>query len=167
MPANSANDFDDEPYFFSSDTKKIFCSPLQRSYETAQLMLGENHFPIETVDALTEINYGEWEGLNKKDVDSTIYRRWLKNPMVFSPPMGETGLAVSARILPFIYTILLENDQNIVVMVGHEFINKIILNSVAGVSFWFYKDIFLQNPGCINIIDFLSIDKAVVHMING
>src|SRR5215208_6591277 len=47
-----------------------YSSPLSRTLETAQLVVGRRDLHIETRDALREISHGHWEGLTRREVEA-------------------------------------------------------------------------------------------------
>jgi len=52
--------------------KKIYCGPLLRHQQTAQIIQHYIHSPIEISEALNELAFGLWEGLT----ESQIKQRW-------------------------------------------------------------------------------------------
>lgn len=77
--------------------RRIICSPLARTQETASLVADQLGIVIETDDRLREIAYGEWEGLGVAHLASPEGRRWRTDP-TFAPPGGESLRAVSERV---------------------------------------------------------------------
>ena len=59
-------------YFREVPVKRIISSPLSRAVETAQGIATATGVPVERVGELTDINFGIWEGLSLKEVESAI-----------------------------------------------------------------------------------------------
>ncbi|GAC1428575.1 MAG: alpha-ribazole phosphatase [Thermoanaerobaculia bacterium] len=83
-----------------SNVDAIFSSPLQRALSTAAKIGEATALPVRIVDALREMNYGEWEGQSFLDIrkrDEPSYRRWIAEEE-FPCPGGESHSEVLARI---------------------------------------------------------------------
>lgn len=80
----------------------LVSSPLSRAVETATLVAG--HPPI-TQAALTEMNWGAWEGRHAKDLraDPACDHRDIEHwGWHYCPPDGETPAQVRARLRPWL-----------------------------------------------------------------
>ncbi len=80
----------------------LWSSPLKRAAETAELVAGR---PPRTAHALTEMNWGEWEGLHGTDLKadpSSGFRDIEDWGWHYRPPGGETPAEVWARIEPWL-----------------------------------------------------------------
>ncbi|MEY8801283.1 histidine phosphatase family protein [Leisingera sp. XS_AS12] len=80
----------------------LWSSPLKRAAETAELVAGR---PPRTAPALTEMNWGEWEGLHGTDLkaDSSSGFRDIEDwGWHYRPPGGETPAEVWDRIEPWL-----------------------------------------------------------------
>src|SRR5207237_4671484 len=61
----------------------IYCSPLQRTVETAQPLVTKCGLKLELRDGLKEINYGKWELKSHSEIKSeykTDYDKWIAEP---------------------------------------------------------------------------------------
>lgn len=76
-------------------------SPLQRAYQTTQLMLAGRDIPIFTDDRLKEISFGDWEGeciLDSKVISPGYRDTFFNDPLNCEiPPNGENFPMVIAR----------------------------------------------------------------------
>ena len=57
----------------------IICSPLKRAIQTAQMINKDRNIPIIYDDAVIERDFGEFEGINKKDFDFEGYWSYKQN----------------------------------------------------------------------------------------
>jgi 2,3-bisphosphoglycerate-dependent phosphoglycerate mutase len=102
-----------------------FTSELQRAVDTMTLILEEarqQQLPVTRNRALNERNYGELQGLNKKDVAEkygdhqvAIWRR----SFAIRPPGGESLADTAARVIPYYQTAiepLLKQGKDILVV---------------------------------------------------
>ncbi len=87
------------------DTASVWSSPLSRAAETALLVSGR---PPKTSEALTEMNWGEWEGQRGVDliqIPDSGYRHIEDWGWGFRPPGGESPADLWARIAPWLATL--------------------------------------------------------------
>lgn len=80
----------------------IWSSSLLRASETAELVSGR---VPQTSDALTEMNWGDWEGLRGVDLiadDNSGYRHIEDWGWDYRPPNGESPAEVWSRLLPWL-----------------------------------------------------------------
>lgn len=114
-----------------------FSSPLKRAYETAEIILGGRNIPIVQDERLTEIAFGEWEGLCcRKDnytIPSRSFSDFFKNPFVYQPPKGgETVAEVCERTKDFYEELIRkpEYQDKTILIASHGCAVRGILNSV-------------------------------------
>ena len=108
----------------------IVSSPLARAMETGRLVTGRD--PT-TVPALTEMDWGDWEGAKGADLSAARdsgFRHIEDWGWDYRPPGGESPLAVRARLLPWVET--LETDT---VAICHIGIMRVLLAHATGWQF--------------------------------
>lgn len=108
----------------------LWSSPLSRASETAQIVSGR---APQTAPALTEMFWGDWEGLHGLDLktDPNSGFRDIENwGWDYRPPAGETPAEVWARIEPWIASL-----QSDTVAVCHIGIMRMILARAYGWNF--------------------------------
>jgi broad specificity phosphatase PhoE len=113
----------------------IFSSPLQRAVETAAIVNGFHDLPVTLVPEFSEINLGEWEGLQYGKVRAQfpeIHQRWISDPD-FPIPGGESFSAVCARTKPGLERILQDSCKHILIT-GHASVNRAILGNMLQLS---------------------------------
>jgi alpha-ribazole phosphatase len=81
---------------------RVFSSPLLRAYGTAEEIMAANASgaPIEVMDDLREISFGEWEGLTYREIierHASDYEAWRENPFSSAPTGGESFESVRLR----------------------------------------------------------------------
>lgn len=107
------------------DYDRVYCSPLIRAFETAQLFM-KDRMPADQIikdERLTEISFGEWEGTDievaSKDPDHPLYQ-CLWHPENYVPTAGaESFQHLVDRAQDFIYNEILPLEyscQNILVV---------------------------------------------------
>ena len=108
----------------------LWSSPLARASETAQLVTGRS--PM-TSAALTEMNWGDWEGQHGKDLiadPDSGYRHIEDWGWTFRPPNGESPAEVRDRLIPW-----LSGLRGDTIAVCHIGIMRVILAQAWGWGF--------------------------------
>jgi broad specificity phosphatase PhoE len=112
------------------DTADLVASPLSRAVETAQLVVGR---APKTVTALTEMDWGQWEGQRGLDLKSTPdsgFRDIENWGWDYTPPGGESPDVVRARLIPWAETLVRDT-----VAVCHIGVMRILLAHAMGWNF--------------------------------
>ena len=134
----------------------VYCSPLSRAVETANILsVPHGLVPIHR-DGLREISHGHWEGLTRREVEERFageYEAWEADPFSFAPVDGESGVAVLARALPVIRDIVVAHGGENVLVVSHKATLRLILSSLLGFDARGYRDRLDQSPACLNVVD--------------
>lgn len=112
------------------ESADLVASPLQRAMETARLV-GQRQ--ICAIAALTEMNWGDWEGLHGVDLaqdPASGFRHIEEWGWDYRPPRGETPREVSDRLDPWLAE--LSRDT---VAVCHIGIMRVLLARASGWAF--------------------------------
>ncbi|HLO32033.1 MAG TPA: histidine phosphatase family protein [Anaerolineales bacterium] len=147
----------------------IYCSPLDRTMETAAILAEPHRLTPIPNDGLREISHGHWEGLSRKEVEERFhdeYTAWETDPFTFAPVDGESGISVLARALPVIRQIVGSHQENNVVVVSHKATIRLILSSLLGFDERGYRDRLDQAPACLNVLDFRDEVHARLMLFN-
>ncbi len=135
----------------------VYCSDMHRAVHTAEAVAGPHGLvPIQRKE-LREIDHGHWEGLVHKVVETQFaaeYQAWDADPLLASPPGGESGLSVLARSLPELRRIILDHPDQTVAVVSHKATNRLLLCSVMGIDPRLYRARVSQDTACLNVIEF-------------
>jgi broad specificity phosphatase PhoE len=111
-------------------TDFVWSSPLRRAAETAALI---PHAPIGELDALREIDMGEWTGLSWAQVEhswSELAGRKLADWFGVTPPGGESWPAFVLRVAGA-WDVIRRGSANAVV-VAHQGVNAALLYLISG-----------------------------------
>lgn len=112
------------------DTDALWSSPLVRATETAQLVAGRKPH---ITPALTEMNWGDWEGRQARDLrsDPTCDHRDIETwGWHYTPPNGESPADLRARLIPWAEQI--ERDA---VAVCHIGVMRVLMAHATGWNF--------------------------------
>ena len=85
-----------------TESERIYSSPAGRAQKTARaLARGLGRIPVNVDARLRELSFGQWEGLQPRDVrGESDYDIWVRDPFANAPPGGEAGAQVLSRLLP-------------------------------------------------------------------
>ena len=147
----------------------IYSSQMGRARETARIVAGKKHPQPIVKPELREIDHGRWEGLTRKEVETSFkdeYLSWEEDPFTFAPMNGESGLGVLARALPVIREILTLHQGKTVAVVSHKATLRLVLCSLLGIDARGYRDHLDQSPACLNVVDFKDVTRARLMLFN-
>ncbi len=147
----------------------IYCSPMQRTLETASIIARPHALTPIARPGLREIDHGHWEGLTRQDVESRFkdeYARWEEDPFSVAPSGGECGVDVMARALPVVRAILESHPGEQIVVASHKATIRLIISSLLGFDARGYRDRLDQAPACLNVLDFKDPVRARLMLFN-
>lgn len=133
----------------------VYASPLLRAQRTAQPIAEARGLAVVPFEGLLDIDYGDWGGLAHAQVATewpTLYELWRREPHRVQIPGGGSLAEVRRRVTAGLAEIVGRHQDEIVVMVGHQVVNKVMLCVVLGLensAFWRIR----QDTCCINRFD--------------
>ncbi len=147
----------------------VYASPMARTMETARILALPHGHSVSPRDGFREISHGHWEGRKRADVERLHpeeYARWERDPYSFAPKGGETGLAVTARALPELLTVVAAHPDGRVAVVSHKATIRLLLSSLLGFDPRSYRDRLDQSPASLNVLDFKDATRARLMLFN-
>ena len=80
--------------------RAIYCSPMCRAVQTAQPLAEALHLFVETDATMTQIDFGEWQGLSFDELQKREdWQAFKKDPSSVCCPGGERMPAVQQRVM--------------------------------------------------------------------
>ncbi len=149
------------------DVRAVSPSPLSRAIATARPGAEGHGLPVVPWEGLLDIDYGQWSGRPHREVAAdwpALYRLWRTAPEKVRIPGGERLEDVRERFDAGLAALLERHAGQIVVLVGHQAVNKVAVCSLLGLgvgAFWRIR----QDTGCINRFDYDG-ERATVLTIN-
>jgi broad specificity phosphatase PhoE len=136
---------------------------LNRTRQTAELVLGDRQLPLHTINALREIEVGSIGDLSDERIDAEFtygIERAAEPGATFLG--GERFAEFQDRVVAAFEAFLRRADWTTALVVGHGGTNAVILawitrGGLAGLS------AFEQDAGCVNIIDADVVDGEVIR----
>jgi phosphoserine phosphatase len=120
----------------------VYSSPLSRSFETAQYIAKFHNLPVEPLEAIIDIGYGDWEGLSNEKVRESypeLHKLWHEQPHKVRFPRGESLDEVRARAMTAVSRLMVKHKDQTMVLVAHRVPNKVICCALIGLDnshFW-------------------------------
>jgi broad specificity phosphatase PhoE len=147
----------------------VYCSPMDRTIETATIIGAPHDLKPTSIPGIREIDYGNWEGLEKSVVASNFsgnWEQWQEDPYAVAPAGGESGVRVLSRALPALLSIVEENRGKTVAVIAHKGTNRLLISSLLGLDVRRFRDRLDQKPAALNILDFDLHFKAFLCLFN-
>lgn len=133
----------------------IYAGPLSRTMRTAEAVGACCHLPVSVEQRLVDINYGEWQGLTPDVVRERWPEElsvWYNVPHLARIPNGETLENLRIRAMSAVNDLVARHLDQIIVLVSHTVVNRIILLGVLGLGndrFWRLR----QDTCAINVFE--------------
>ncbi|MBV6627805.1 MAG: alpha-ribazole phosphatase [Rivularia sp. (in: Bacteria)] len=165
----------------------IYCSPLKRAKQTAEIIHNEIKANLDNTPALQEnykikeINLPLWEGMLATDVQKQFpeeHKIWKESPdkLRMLVKDGETTveffpiLALYEQAKEFWQEILPKHQNQTVLVVAHSCINRCLIQAANSISPAYMQHI-QQSNCCINVLNFagagsLDEDKVTIESFN-
>jgi broad specificity phosphatase PhoE len=134
----------------------IYSSSLGRAHEMARMIAKYHKAPVQTSDALRELNQGDFEGLTFPELFEThseFLQEWLRDPADLRVPGGESMREMQTRAWAALEEIVENNGDGNVVVVGHNLCNSTLLCRLLNLELADFRRI-KQDVATINIIEF-------------
>lgn len=145
----------------------IYSTGLRRTDDTAAALARERGLSIESVPELAEINFGEWEGLTRAQIEARwpeLFAARGRDPANVRCPGGENYRDLTVRALPAFRRLARRHADHSIAIIAHQAINRAILADVLGLLLERVRSI-AQAPGALNLIESRG-DAFVVISIN-
>ena len=146
-----------------------YCSPMQRTRDTASIVAAPHSCEVTPRDGLREIGHGHWEGLRRSEVEERYaeeFAAWEEDPLTFAPSGGESGVQVVARALPVIRDIVVAHPNQNVLVVSHKATIRLIVATLLGFDARGYRDRLDQLPASLNVLDFKTAVRVRLELFN-
>lgn len=145
--------------------KAIYSSPLERTLETATPLAKAKNLKIQRREGLGEVRYGEWTGKSLKVLGRTkLWQTVQRHPAAMTFPEGETFRAVQARAVNEIERIAHDHPKDVVAVMSHGDVIKLILAHYLGVPIDLFQRIMI-NTASISVLRLFH-DAPMVLRIN-
>jgi broad specificity phosphatase PhoE len=146
---------------------KVYTSPMGRCVATGAAIAMACDIPAEICNDLNDIDYGVWQFKTFEEAkaqNAALFAEWFAAPHLVRFPGGESLQDLVARAADALRTVLARHPDDIVVLVGHDSVNRALLLEFLDQPLSAYWRI-AQDPCCLNEIDIAS-GKISVRRVN-
>lgn len=143
-----------------------FASPLQRALETATIIALPHAVTPTPVAALREVDVGRWEGRSWVEIERAEpadYHRFVSDPAHHGYAGGENFLQVQQRVLPAVMELMERHQGSLILIVGHNVVNRVLLASLLDVPLSKARGIDQDNCG-VNVLRYRNGHAQVLTM---
>ena len=133
----------------------VYASPLDRSVYTARYICNETGTELMTEDALTEIGFGEWEGLTFEEIGRNYpheYLKWRTAPFDCEVPGAETLREVLDRCTRFLNVLANRHREDSIAIVSHTLPIKLTIAHIIGLPYNRIHVLGIDNTGRTELI---------------
>ena len=145
----------------------VYASPRRRCIDAARTLAAEQNISIETLDAIREIDFGDFEGRSYESIAAEfpeLYRHWMECPTKVRFPGGESFDDMWIRVTSAVRELRARHEDQSVAIVTHGGVIRIVLAEALGMQ---PASIFriAQRYGAINLIRYFG-ERPLVELIN-
>ena len=134
---------------------KIFCGPLARTRQSAEIVSALLGVGIEPKEALTEISISHWDGLTKEAIRTRFgpeYPSWHDDPAGFFVPGCETIAQVQQRAVSCLEAILREFPGRNLLVISHLIVVRALLLHYLGRPIADFREIKVGNAQVVTLV---------------
>src|SRR3984957_491486 len=146
---------------------KIYTSPMSRCVATGAAIAAACGRAAEICNDLNDIDYGAWQFKTFEDAraqDPALFAAWFAPPHPVRFPGGGSLQDLAAPTADALRMVLAGHPDDIVVLVGHDSVNRALLMELLDQPLSAYWRI-AQSPCCLNEIDIAG-GKISVQRVN-
>jgi broad specificity phosphatase PhoE len=141
----------------------VYASALQRCVVTGKRVAEACRVEVVPLEGLIDIDYGDWQMRTHEEVEAAFpapYRQWRSAPHLVRFPNGESLQDLVARTADALRLMLVRHEQDTVVLVGHDSVNRALLLQLLEQPLSAYWRI-AQDPAALNEIDIVAATVTV------
>jgi probable phosphoglycerate mutase len=145
----------------------VYTSGLQRCVVTGRKIAEACGITSVPLDGLMDLDYGAWQMRIQDEIKAEqpeLYRLWHEAPHLMRFPKGESLQELVARTGEGLRLVLERHPNDVVVMVGHDSVNRALLQQLIDQPLAAYWKL-AQDPCTLNEIDIIG-GRVQVQRIN-
>ena len=100
----------------------VYCSPLRRALQTAEIVAEGLGLPLFIEPRLMEIHQGDWQTRLRSEINAhypDLFRCWQTDPWAVTPPGGESIIRVQQRVYAALDDLLGQHRGRCIGLVTH------------------------------------------------
>lgn len=147
----------------------VYCSRMTRAVQTASAIAAHHGLEPTPLDAIQEIDVGQWEGLSWDIIrqrHGEAHAAFAASPGTAPYLGGESYANVLTRAEPIFAAVLRRHVGERVAVVAHNVVNRAYLSHLLGLDINLAKNVEQTNT-CVNVIEYdPAKERAVVVTLN-
>lgn len=149
-----------------SPIEAVFASPLERTQETAEPIAGRHGLEVQTLPALIEMDFGEWQGEKIENLkEKKLWKDIHERPSIIRFPGGEDYTTAQERVVQGLLKLSTQyNEKDVLVCVAHGDVIRLAVTHFLGVPLDDFHRIHIS-PASISVL-YLHQGKASFGPIN-
>ena len=144
----------------------VYTSPLKRCVDTGAAIAEACGIKTSPLEALNDIHYGAWQWKTHEEAkrDSPeLFWRWFNSPWLMRFPQGDSLQDLMVRTSDVLRFVLDRHTDDVVVLVGHESVNRALLMQVMDQPLSAYWRV-TQTPCALNEIELTKNSIRVLRL---
>lgn len=144
----------------------VYTSPMARCVATGQAIAEEAGVERQSLDDLNDLHYGAWQGRTFDEIQAEapgLFAVWRTAPHLLRFPDGDSLQDLVARAADALRFVLDRHPQQVVVMVGHDSVNRALLLQLLDQPLSAYWRL-AQDPCAISEIDITDARARVLRV---
>ena len=144
----------------------VFCSPLRRAQETAEIVARPHRLDVQVVPQISEVDVGAWEGRTWEEIERSepeLYRQFMDDPARHGYRDGESLTDVRDRVVPVLDQLLRDNQGKRIAVIAHNVVNRVYLATAAKLPLAQARSLAQENCG-INVLRFRAGEIKLISM---
>jgi phosphoserine phosphatase len=144
----------------------IYTSPMGRCVATGQAIREEVGVSHQSLDGLNDLDYGAWQWRTYDEIQAEaprLFAVWRTTPHMFRFPNGDSLQDLVARAADALRFVLDRHPKQVVVMVGHDSVNRALLLQLLDQPLSAYWRL-VQDPCAISEIDITEAHPRVLRV---
>lgn len=141
----------------------VYSSPLLRARQTAEAIALPHGLDVQTIADLTEVDVGQWEGRTWEEVQREwpeAHAAYMNDPGSVPYLGGESFQQVQQRAEPALRQLLDAHVGQMIAVVTHNVVNRVLLAPLLGMPLKFARGIHLDNCG-ITVVRHCGVAKLI------
>jgi len=141
----------------------VYTSPMGRCVSTAEAIGLATGAPLRLLEDLNDLDYGAWQWRTYADVKAQapkLFACWFSAPHLVGFPDGDSLQDLAARAADALRLVIERHPERIVVMVGHDSVNRALLLQLLDQPLSAYWRL-AQDPCGISEIDLVEAQPRV------
>jgi probable phosphomutase (TIGR03848 family) len=142
----------------------IYCSPLERTRETAEPLARVKNLEVQIREGLGEVRYGDWTGKAIEELaKDKLWRVVQTYPSGMRFPGGDSMRGMQVRIVNELEAIAADHPREIVAVVSHADLIKAALAHYLGVHFDLFQRIGVS-PASVSVVQITPFGPFVARV---